>query len=83
MGARRVEPVGWLVKDKQLGGAEQGACQTESLAHAKRVRPCQPVGHPCEPDELEHLFNAGRWDLCGERERAQVVAPRAPWIEVV
>src|SRR6185437_12936653 len=51
-----VQAVGRLIQDQDLGIAEQGMGESESLAHAERVAADVPAALPLvEPDELEQL----------------------------
>ena len=77
-----VEPVGGLVQHEQLGVAEQGGGEPEPLAHPKRIGAHRPVGGSLELDQLQQFLDAVKSDAGRERERPQVVAARAPRIEV-
>ena len=65
--ARRVEAVGRLVEDQHLGVAEQRGGDGQALAHAQRVALDAAVGGVGEADGVEHLVDAARRVLAGER----------------
>lgn len=76
--AGRVQPVGRLVEDQQLGLFEEGGGHREPLFHAQRVRLHPLVGPVTEPDLRQHLVDPGRRHPTGHGEQPQ----RAPAGEV-
>ena len=77
-----IEAVRGLVEDQQVGVAEQRAREPEPLAHAERVALDAAARGAVELDELQHLVDARVGNARGLAERAQVVAARAPGMEV-
>ena len=53
----RVEAVGRLVQDQQIGIGEQRGGQAEALAHTEREPADPAVGRVGEFDELEHVVD--------------------------
>ena len=76
--ALRVQAVGGLVEDEDLGVAEQRGGEAQALAHPGRVAARAPIGRVAHLDEVQHLVDARRRQPGEVGERAQVVAPRAP-----
>jgi hypothetical protein len=77
--ALRVEPVGGLVEDQDLGLAEQRVGEPEALAHAERVGADAPAARRLvEADEVEQRVDAraGTPIVCAETASAS--RPRRP-----
>jgi len=79
--AGRVQAVGGLVEDQDLGVAEQGGGDGQALAHAHGVALHAPVGGVLEPDGRQDLVDAARRVLPGGGQHTQVVAPAAAGME--
>ena len=77
MDARGIEAVGGLVEDQRVRVPQQRAGQREALAHPERVGAHRPAGRRGELDELHKLVHPAEIDPCGQRQHAQMVAPRA------
>ena len=72
--AARVEAVGGLVEDQQIGGLEQGGRDGEALLHAERVR-LDAVFRPiAQADGLQHLVDASARDVAGGGEEVERAA---------
>ena len=78
----RVEAVGGLVEDEQLGVAEQRRREPEPLAHPERVALDAAAGGAVELDQPQHLVDPRVGELGGAAERPQMVASGAAGMEV-
>ena len=77
----RVETIDRLVEQQNLGVAEQGGRDREPLAHPHRVALDPAVCCTGEPDQLEHLVDAGSRVPAGRGEHAEVVAAAAAGVK--
>ena len=73
----RVEPVGWLVEDEDVGVADERGGQLQALAHAHGEATDLALGVARQADQLEHLVGARLVVAAGPRRHAQV-GPGAP-----
>ena len=76
-----VEAVGRLVEHEHPGIAEQGIGEAEPLPHAEREAADLAARGVGEPDEAEHLVDAGPRDAGGLRVHGEVVGRRATRVE--
>jgi hypothetical protein len=53
----RVKAVRRLIQDEQVGIAEQGCGEPESLAHAQRIAAGGTIRRSVQLDQVEHLIN--------------------------
>ena len=79
--ARRIEPVGRLVEDQQLGVLEQGGRDAEPLLHPERVGRGPVARAIAQPDLGEHGLDAILAHPGVASEHTQVVAPGEVRIE--
>jgi hypothetical protein len=78
----RVEAVGGLVEDEELGITEQRGREAEALPHAKRIAAGPAVRGARQVDQREHLVDAATWHSGRTSQDAQVIAPGATRVEV-
>jgi hypothetical protein len=79
--ALRVEAVGRLVQDQDVGVAQQGGGQAEALAHPEREAPDPPAGGRGQPRLLQDLVDPRRGQPGRGGQDPQVVASRAARME--
>ena len=75
--AGRVEPVGRLVEDAQLGVGQQRRGDAEALLHPERVGAHEVVGAVGEPDGLEHLGDPRARQAAEPRQHLEVAPPES------
>ena len=77
-----VESVRRLVEQQGARVAEEGPGEAQALLHAEGELPDAPLGGRLEPDEPEHLVDAGLRDLVRRRQRPEVVVGLARRVHV-
>ncbi len=75
--AFRVQPVDRLVEQQHLRVAEHRGRDAEPLAHAERETARPLARHVLQPDQGEHLVNAGPWQALSLGQEQQVIAGAA------
>jgi hypothetical protein len=76
-----IEAVRGLVKNEDLGLAQERSRQAEALAHSEREPLDTSVANISETDLVEHLVGAGDRKTCGDTQHAKVVARPAARME--
>jgi hypothetical protein len=80
--AFRVEPVCRLVEDQQLRIAEQRRGQSEPLPHSQGVALDATARGSVQLHQTQHFVDAHIWQARRSAQRAQVIAPGSPRMEV-
>jgi hypothetical protein len=76
MNARRIEAIGRLVKNQQVGATQQSSRNPEPLFHTGRVVPYQPVAHRRQIHHVERLVDSARRQSEQTRMHFEILAPR-------
>ena len=73
-----VEPVGRLIKDKDLRVGQQRGGEAEPLAHAQGELPHPPLRRRGQVDEVEYLIDSRRADFAEQRLDAEMIPGSSP-----